>query len=94
MDRQPLGEPSPVRDPGPYASAQQALEQVNATTYGIPHADTLASGLVLREALLLGGVTLTEYETHALDTLADQLDPATAQVLAGWVTRARLAPQP
>ncbi len=87
MDRQLLphdvAEPGPVRDNGPYATADQARAQVSAISRGIPNADDLGPGLALSEALLLAGVDVTAYERQTLTELSQQLDPATAQVIAG-----------
>lgn len=94
MTDQPPAEPTPRRDVGPYASVSEARTQYAATIHGIPTPTTehlsAASSLVLSEALLLGGVALSEFETRERDALARELDPHTIQVIAGWIVRAHL----
>jgi hypothetical protein len=90
-----MSEPTPIRDNGPYESADQAREQWGAVTFGIPRAEGPAgeaalSGVVLSEALMIAGVQPSEYERDALAELAGSVCPAVAQVVAGWVIRARL----
>jgi len=89
------GEPTPVRDNGPYLEDGQARAQFDAVAFGIPTPTTghLAgvSSLVLGEALLLTGVQVSPFEQDQRDALARQLDPQTVQVIAGWIVRAHLA---
>ena len=84
-------EPSPIRDNGPYLSSAAARAQFDAVAFGVPGDPAAAAGLVLSEALLMGGVQPTEFEAGVLVDLGRRLDPATVQVLAGWVVRAHLA---
>lgn len=99
MDRQLLPQdvtdPSPVRDIGPYLSADQARAQLTATTYGIPAASA-APGfhgeLVLAEALMLAGVQVTGWEDVQRQEIVHTLSPETVQVIAGWLLRAHLSP--
>ena len=101
MDRQLLPqddtEPSPLRDLGPYLSADQARAQLTATTYGIP-ADHAAPGfhgeLVLAEALMMTGVQVTGWEDIQRQEIVRTLSPETVQVIAGWLLRAHLAAPP
>ncbi|SCL12877.1 hypothetical protein GA0070616_0049 [Micromonospora nigra] len=88
-------EPSPHRDNGPYASHAQARMQFAAIAHGIPtrSSDDLAgvSAMVLAEALLIGGVETSDYEQRTREAIARKVDPESAQVIAGWIIRARLA---
>lgn len=88
------GEPTPIRDNGPYRNHGQARDQFAATTYGIRagSAEGLAavSSMVLAEALAMAGVDVTDFETAERNAIARQLDPHTVQVIAGWIIRARL----
>ncbi len=84
-----MAEPDPRRDIGPYESEEQILKQFAATTYGIPGSRKELCGIVLREALLLAGVQPSEFELRHAD--AHWIDPVMAQILAGWLIRARLA---
>ncbi len=92
------GEPTPVRDNGPYRDQGQARAQFAATAHGIPTPSTEAlaavSSMVLAEALLMAGVDVTDFETAERERIARQLDPHTVQVIAGWIIRARLAAKP
>lgn len=87
-------EPTPVRDNGPYATAEQSRAQFEATTYGIPvrtgrDVAELAA-MTVREALMMTGVELTDYERAEVDGLAAVVGPETCQVIAGWVIRSYL----
>jgi hypothetical protein len=92
------GEPTPIRDNGPYRDHGQARAQYAATAYGIPTRTTemlaAVSSMALAEALLMTGVDVTPFETEQRDAIARQLDPHTVQVIAGWIIRARLAAEP
>lgn len=61
------GEPTPVRDNGPYLDLAPARAQFDAVAFGIPtpttQALTAVSSMVLSEALLLAGVELSDFET-------------------------------
>lgn len=90
----PPGEPSPIRDNGPYRNADQAMKQFAAQTFGIPGPDRVHIGLVIREALLLTGLDLgTAFELDYLGEYlrANRLDPVFAQIIAGWIIRAHLS---
>jgi hypothetical protein len=83
-------EPSPVRDNGPYANQAAARAQFAAVSHGIPTRSTgelsAVSSMVLGEALLMSGVTVSDFESGERDSIARQLDPHTVQVIAGWLT--------
>jgi hypothetical protein len=87
-------EPSPIRNVGPFESADEAHAQASAATYGIPSGDAVpgfAGELILMEALMLGGVQVSAYEDIERATLVRMISPEVAQVIAGWVIRAHLA---
>ena len=92
------GEPTPVRDNGPYQNLPQARTQFDAVAFGIPTPTTghlaAVSAMVLAEALLMTGVQVSDFEAGERDTIARQLDPHTVQVIAGWIIRAHLAAGP
>lgn len=85
-----MTEPGWRRDVGPYRTAEQALAQRDATTYGIPGGETIGNLTVLGEALMLTGVRppAVGYEAHVMNAVALDLPPAMVQVLAGWLFRA------
>jgi hypothetical protein len=87
------GEPTPIRDNGPYRDHGQARAQFDANAYGIPTRSTEAlaavSSMVLAEVLLMTGVDVADFEQGERDAIARQLDPHTVQVIAGWIIRAR-----
>jgi hypothetical protein len=87
-------EPTPLRDNGPYATDSQARAQFEATAHGIPvHTErdlSAVAAMTIREALMLTGVELTDYERRELDGLAVVVGPETCQVIAGWVMRSYL----
>ena len=87
-------EPTPIRDNGPYLSHRQAREQFAAIIHGIPIATdgdlSGLSALVLAEALQAAGVETSDYENGQRDAIARLVDPEAAQVIAGWIIRARL----
>jgi hypothetical protein len=83
-------EPSPIRDNGPYPSSAAARAQFDAVAFGVPGDPAAASGLVLGEALMMAGVQPSDFERGVLVDLG-RLDPATVQVIAGWVVRGHLA---
>ena len=87
-------EPSPIMDPGPYLSREQAGTQVAAILYGIPDhltAPGFAGELILMDALHKAGVQVGGWEDVARQEITSKLDPEVIQVIAGWLIRARLA---
>lgn len=83
-----------MRDIGPYESIEQARAQIAATTHGIPATDSargFIGELVLMEALLLAGVQISAWEDVVRQEVVAALSPEAAQVIAGWLIRARLA---
>jgi hypothetical protein len=89
-----MSEPTPIRDNGPYDSAEQAIKQFLAQTHGIPGTPDELSGVVLREALLLAKVDLGAFfELEYMSTFLKAAwgDPVMAQIIAGWIIRAHIA---
>jgi hypothetical protein len=89
-----VGKLTPIRDNGPYDSAEQAIKQFLAQTHGIPGTPDELSGVVLREALLLAKVDLGaffELEYMSVFLKAAWGDPVMAQIIAGWIIRAHIA---
>lgn len=84
-------EPTPHRDNGPYQSSDQAMEQYEAVTYGVPGGSQTRMIMAMREALLIAGVKLPEYEISVVTTISARVQPDVAQVIAGWIMRAHLA---
>lgn len=86
-------EPSAIRDVGPYESIEQARAQLDAVLHGIPGMDApgAAGEVVVTEALLLAGVQISGWEDVQRREIMRAVSPEDAQVIAGWVLRARLA---
>ncbi|WP_433304784.1 hypothetical protein ACQP2F_16235 [Actinoplanes sp. CA-030573] len=87
-------EPAGRRDLGPYQSADQARAQLTAIIQAIPAAErdlSVAGEVVLVEALLLVGVTMSGWEDAVRQRIVHSLPPEAAQVVAGWLLRAHLA---
>lgn len=88
-------EGNPMRDNGPYHTRDQVRTQFDVLTAGIPvPSDDVANGLhemVIREALMIAGVQLTEFEAASVTWIARQCGPEEAQVLAGMIVRSWLA---
>jgi hypothetical protein len=87
-------EPSPIRNVGPFESADEARAQVEANMFAIPQAHTapgFAGELVLMESLMMAGVQVSAYEDVERATLVRMISPEVAQVIAGWILRAHLA---
>lgn len=87
-------EPTPWRDNGPYETAGQARKQFSAATHGTDAVMTQHDQvhIVIREALMIAGVTPSIYEAQWLaDACGDgQIGVEQAQIIAGWLIRARL----
>lgn len=89
-----MAEPTPIRDNGPYESAEQAQAQFLAQSFGIPDPrDGSLANLVVREACLLTGVEVSGFEERWLIDEASRyrIDSVTAQLIAGWILRAHRA---
>lgn len=86
-------EPSPYRDPGPYQSTKQALQQATAILHDITQlqAPGAAGELLLMEALTLTGVQVSGWEDVQRLDLVRALPLETVQTIAGWILRAHLA---
>ena len=84
-------EPSPIRNNGPYESRGAAEEQVKAATFGIPGSNQDKVVLLLREALMLTGVQISEFEESSINHISQFVHPISAQVIAGWIMRAYLS---
>lgn len=80
---------NPIRDNGPYESAEQARAQVDAALYGIPDKSQY-TGLVLLEALAVTRVQHSDYEHQQISEIAHRLPPELVQVIAGWIMRAAI----
>lgn len=81
--------------PGPYDTEQQALTDVAAAVdFGLPARGFTDNPLrtYLTAALVEAGVEMGEFDARIVDWLAGW-EPATVQVIVGWVTRARASPQ-
>lgn len=87
-----MPEPTPLRDTGPYFTRIEALAQAAAELGGLPCTPNQQANVVLRRALLTAGVELSPYEDDRLDDLTQSghLDPADAQLIAGWLARGAL----
>lgn len=79
--------------PGPYDTEAQAHTDVAAAVdFGLPARGFTGSPLraYLTASLVESGVELGEYDARIVDWLAGW-EPATVQVIVGWVTRAHAA---
>lgn len=87
-----MSEPTPFRDNGPYQSADQAMQQFAAVTFGVPLNTTEKTLMVLNEALLLTNARPSAFESEYLRVFQEErgLDPLVAQILAGAIIRAYL----
>lgn len=89
-------EPSPLRNVGPYSSADEILRQYNAAIFGIP-ADQMTMlrllDMVTGEALLISDVQPSEFEMDFFRFWAEEsgMDPMVAQLMASWIIRAHVA---
>lgn len=91
-------EPTPMRDNGPYKSAEQARAQFDAVAFGLamantPHGRRVLARMAVDEVLVATGVQLGDFDDVVLEELAGVLSPEQAQVVAGWVVRAWLSGQ-
>jgi hypothetical protein len=86
----PGGEPTPVRDNGPYAGIAQVRQQVRNVTFGMPPGFDLPV-MLMREALMICGVDLSEFEEEFVQHAGLLLTAEQAQVMAGWLIRSHLA---
>ncbi len=88
-DKRPVAEPSPIRDNGPYAGPDQALKQYAAVTHGIPGTSDQMCAMIVREALLMTGVGVSNsFEIDYLDAFMERhADPIMAQIITGWIIR-------
>lgn len=82
---------TPKQDYGPYEDAGQAAEQVDALLHGFPTppSESARGTLVLRAALLGAGVKTSPYEQKRCEEIAAALSTTDAQIIAGWLMRAR-----
>lgn len=83
---------NPIRDNGPYRDAEHARAALAETMANLPNSTPAHQRA--NAAMQLGGAVLdldlSEYERHQVHTLAEQLDSAQVQVIAGWLMRARI----
>ena len=86
-----MTEASPFRDNGPFHSAEQARQQFQATSSGIPGGTDFTHSLCLGEAILGTRITVSPYEDEIRRTLGMVLPTEAIQVIAGWIIRAFLA---
>lgn len=76
------------RDIGPYLDGAQVRQQWDSWVRGMPVPEHQAIEMLIREALMIAGVQPSEHELQVLGSTG--LHPAFAQVLAGWLIRARI----
>lgn len=83
-------EPTPMRDNGPYASIGQVRQQVSNVIFGMPPGLDLPA-MLIREALMIAGVDLSEFEEEFAQQAGLMMTAEQAQVIAGWLIRSHLA---
>ncbi len=87
-----FGEPSPIRDNGPFDNPDQALKQYAAQTHGMPFSNGVLSFQVIQEALLLTGADPSMFEIQYLREHNDRTyDSIQAMIVASLIMRAHLA---
>lgn len=88
------GVEQPIRDNGPYLTADQAAAQFDSVSFNVPPgalSGAEARGMVFFEALLVTGATPSDFERLVVTQLSRTCNSVTAQVIAGWIVRAHLA---